>query len=202
MSQTKEEIEKRIEELEREAETLNIVQFALKTLLNSYYGALANQYCSYFDLRLATSITKGGQVSVRGTAAYVESRTNGKIPNNYTDTDSVSGDSKVTIDGKKLSIEDAFESIEGELIKVGEKEYKIPFEETLSPVYTDGKVEDKKINSIYRHLVKNKKRIRITTKSGKIVDITEDHSIMIFDGKQLISKKPLDCAVGDCLIIQ
>tara|TARA_R110000772_G_scaffold2311_6_gene7997 strand:- start:726 stop:3236 length:2511 start_codon:yes stop_codon:yes gene_type:complete len=41
------------------------MQFAKKIQLNSAYGALANQYFRWYDLRFAESITKSGQLSIR-----------------------------------------------------------------------------------------------------------------------------------------
>ncbi len=39
-------------------------QHAMKILLNSLYGALGSDKCQYFDLRLAESITKSGQLAL------------------------------------------------------------------------------------------------------------------------------------------
>jgi len=44
---------------------LNNGQMAVKILLNSLYGALANKYFRYFDMRIAEGITLSGQLSIR-----------------------------------------------------------------------------------------------------------------------------------------
>ena len=41
------------------------IQMARKIALNSAYGALANEWFRYYDIRLAESITKSGQLSIR-----------------------------------------------------------------------------------------------------------------------------------------
>jgi DNA polymerase elongation subunit (family B) len=41
------------------------IQMARKIALNSAYGALANEYFRYYDIRLAESITKSGQLAIR-----------------------------------------------------------------------------------------------------------------------------------------
>lgn len=41
------------------------IQMAIKIQLNSAYGAIGNQYCRWFDLRMATAITFGGQLAIR-----------------------------------------------------------------------------------------------------------------------------------------
>ena len=47
------------------ATQFNNKQMAAKILLNSAYGALGNQYFRFFDLKLASSITLSGQLSIR-----------------------------------------------------------------------------------------------------------------------------------------
>ncbi len=50
----------------------NNYQLAKKIQMNSLYGALANEYCRYYDYRLASAITLTGQLAIR----YVEKRIN------------------------------------------------------------------------------------------------------------------------------
>jgi DNA polymerase elongation subunit (family B) len=52
-------------ELEKEINTLNNQQMAIKILMNSLYGALGNQYFKYFDLRLAEGVTLTGQLAIQ-----------------------------------------------------------------------------------------------------------------------------------------
>ena len=52
-------------ELENEIARCHNMQLAKKIQLNSAYGALSNQYFRWFDNRLAESITKSGQLSIR-----------------------------------------------------------------------------------------------------------------------------------------
>lgn len=51
--------------LESEINQLENNQMAIKILLNSLYGALANKYFKYFDNALAESVTLTGQLSIR-----------------------------------------------------------------------------------------------------------------------------------------
>lgn len=51
--------------LEDEVQRLDNMQKALKTLLNSAYGALANKYYRWFDPNLARSITLSGQMVIK-----------------------------------------------------------------------------------------------------------------------------------------
>ena len=52
-------------ELEKEINTLENKQMALKILLNSLYGALGNQYFRYFNLRIAEGVTLSGQLAIQ-----------------------------------------------------------------------------------------------------------------------------------------
>jgi len=69
------------------ARQLDLVQYALKILLNSGYGAIANPHSRYFDIRIAEAITSNGQLCVRGIDNYIEQKKS--IKTIYCDTDSV-----------------------------------------------------------------------------------------------------------------
>lgn len=56
---------KKSSEAEANIIQLNNGQMAVKILLNSLYGALANKYFRYFDMRIAEGITLSGQLSIR-----------------------------------------------------------------------------------------------------------------------------------------
>jgi DNA polymerase elongation subunit (family B) len=50
---------------EIEYSLLKTRQLALKTLLNSLYGAMGNNYFRYYDLRIAEGVTLSGQLAIR-----------------------------------------------------------------------------------------------------------------------------------------
>ena len=52
-------------DLDKEINTLNNQQMAIKILMNSLYGALGNQWFKYFDLRLAEGVTLTGQLAIQ-----------------------------------------------------------------------------------------------------------------------------------------
>lgn len=81
---------------EDESKIYTIEEQALKVLLNSLYGALANQHCMLFDLRLAEGITLTGQTLVRWVAADMNKAINKVLGNEEqidycvaSDTDSI-----------------------------------------------------------------------------------------------------------------
>ena len=51
--------------IEREISLLDNNQMAIKIAMNSFYGALANKYFRYFDVRVAEAITVTGQLTIR-----------------------------------------------------------------------------------------------------------------------------------------
>lgn len=67
-----------------EINRLDKLQHAIKIKLNSCYGALANQYFRWFDLRLAESITVSGQLTIR----LAEKRLN-EFMNKYLNTENI-----------------------------------------------------------------------------------------------------------------
>lgn len=65
-------------------------QMALKILMNAEYGALANKYFRYFDLRLASAVTLTGQLVIQWIEQYLKENLDSKyqIEIVYQDTDS------------------------------------------------------------------------------------------------------------------
>ncbi len=74
--------------------SLDNAQMAYKILINSLYGAAANQHFKFFDVRLAESITLSGQVAIRWVGNHINKylnkvcRTENEHYLVYTDTDS------------------------------------------------------------------------------------------------------------------
>ena len=80
--------------LESEINQLHNNQMAIKILLNSLYGALANKYFKYFDNALAESVTLTGQTVIQWAEEAINQEMNKllKTSNDYViaiDTDSV-----------------------------------------------------------------------------------------------------------------
>ena len=81
-------------DLEKEISRLNNLQMALKILLNSCYGALANEHFRYYDLRIAEGITLSGQLSLRWASNKLDEFLNKALKTQnvsyviYNDTDS------------------------------------------------------------------------------------------------------------------
>ena len=87
-----EELDRRISILTSEVSRLNNIQMANKILMNSEYGALANKWFRYYDIRLASAVTVSGQLAIRWIENYLMAHPLQKKYNwevIYSDTDSV-----------------------------------------------------------------------------------------------------------------
>jgi DNA polymerase elongation subunit (family B) len=71
---------------DREAKIADLYQYTIKILLNSGYGALANNFSRYFDIRIGEAITSNGQVACKGMIKTLQDELNIKVV--YADTDS------------------------------------------------------------------------------------------------------------------
>jgi hypothetical protein len=119
-------------------------------------------------------------------------------------TDSVTGDTKVWIDGNNDTIENWFVKLSDthEINHMPDNVELLALNGSHnSPcVYQDGdlyKVCDKDVNLIYRHKTR-KKLYRLTTSTGKQITVTADHSLMILDDNgNLVVKKPTELNVND-----
>ena len=62
--------------LENQIATMNNQQMAIKILMNSLYGALANKYFRYFDQRIAEGVTMSGQRAIKHAEVAVNDEMN------------------------------------------------------------------------------------------------------------------------------
>lgn len=169
--------------------------------LNSGYGAYANKFFQFADLRISESITRSGQCAVRWMEKWLN-----KFLNEYfhtdnedyvitIDTDSVIGSSEILVNNKKIKIEDYYNSLPNIFIKNDElnKDFVKQVNNgdvTKSVNDLNGKLEDQKINYIMKHNV-NKRFYKITYNfEGNYVILTEDHSIIVYRNKEFLSIKP------------
>lgn len=111
------------------------------------------------------------------------------------DTDSCAANTIIYVNGKKMTIEDAFT-----MLKYANDDIVISMHgQEIVPIQTDHKtkafindnVVDKQMKYISRHKVK-KARYKIKSESGKEVIVTEDHSCMVIRNGVLIPIKAKD----------
>jgi DNA polymerase elongation subunit (family B) len=67
---------------------LDLKQQALKVLLNSGYGAFANEYFRYYDIKIASAITITGQLVIQWVSNWLDDKLGKYVEAVYNDTDS------------------------------------------------------------------------------------------------------------------
>ena len=122
------------------------------------------------------------------------------------DTDSTSWKSSIYVDSVKLKVQDAFNKFKYEnndtVLKLNNGQEIVPVHNhnILSYVDHDAEATYRPIKYIMRHKVYKKSRFRIKTKSGKELEVTGDHSMMIIRNNELITVKAKDILKTDKII--
>lgn len=156
-------------------------------------------------MRLGASTTATGQEVLR----HQTRKVNELLTGNYEmeggaiiggDTDSVSGDTVITVNDSPDFIENIFNDLEIKQ-KIGDKEYAFPVDNfnVLTYDYKDNKIFAAPAIAIYRHKV-SKPQWEIEDENGNIIKITNDHSCMVERDSQLIEVKPFEILDTDLLI--
>ena len=181
-----------------------ILQIALKTLINSLYGALGNKAFILINEKIAQAITGNGRYFIksfgRRIEKYLQSLKKWNKPYYiYSDTDSCVGDTLISTSLGKIKIEDLFEK-SGEIVKNENGSFVKRLDEKIlaKSMNSDFEIQDKKIIYVMKHKV-NKRMFKISV-NDKSVIITEDHSVMIKRNDNLMSVKSTEILETDNLI--
>jgi hypothetical protein len=195
--------EKRIQELEYKIAALSAKEKALKILINAEYGALGNQHFFWSDSRMAESVTSFGQLAIRWAGEAVDEFLKVFSPGDhgiYSDTDSVDPESLINVNNQSCTIGELYNNTKGILKVISTDNFvKTPYDDLYtSSVDKKGGVVKKKIEHIMAHKVK-KRMFKISTSSSFVI-VTEDHSVIIKRGTELISVKPGNILSNDKVI--
>ena len=181
-----------------------ILQIALKTLINSLYGALGNKAFILINEKIAQAITGNGRYFIksfgRRIEKYLQSLKKWNKPYYiYSDTDSCVGDTLISTSLGKIKIEDLFER-PGEIVKNENGSFVKRLDEKIlaKSMNSNFEIQDKKIIYVMKHKV-NKRMFKISV-NNKSVIITEDHSVMINRNDKLLSVKSNEILKSDELI--
>lgn len=161
--------------------TYDNLQYVYKAFGLSFYGALGETHTRFYDVRIAESVTLGGQYFNKAGAKYLESK--GYL---ILYGDSVAAERKTWIkinnEVREISFEELFDLTEKKYIS-GEKEFG-EFEdklvETWSFDFTRNIPEWQPIDCVIRHKT-DKQMYEITGIDCKTI-ITQDHSLIDQDG--------------------
>ena len=201
-----EELLKMLENAEQQAQTYHVSQLVKKVLLNSLYGALGNEHFLLYTNEMARSITLMGQCLINK-AAIEKNRFISKMlkeevvkdRRTYSDTDSVVGSTPIFVNDAKTTIEDFYETAEGEEVEniLGKyiKEFPKGKYKTLS--IDDDLTKVKEVDILHAVKHKTPKHLWKVKVDGKEVLLTEDHSIIILRDGYLMRGSVKDLREGD-----
>lgn len=202
-----EELKKKKKEAEDMANLQDVFQHSFKIFLNSVYGFTGTKYSPVFNKDLAESVTLTGQNVIKEMVQFTNKCLNkiGKTPETTGwvvagDTDSVSKDTNVTVNGRILSIEEAFNIIaeNGQIDKLeNETEIASPTKDTF---ITKSLAGMDLVKNVSRHKV-DKEIFSISIPGKDELKITEDHSIIVFRDGELVECKPSEIREGDKFIV-
>lgn len=197
-------LKKKKYDLEALAKMQDVFQHSYKIYLNSVYGFTGTQYSPVFSVDLAEAVTSTGRMTIQEMVrftnkALVKIDNGGTGIEEYTvagDTDSVNFSSIITT--KNESIGNLFN-----------RYYKFKIPETnengheilsVDNEYTYGLNGETKIKYVSRHCV-SKDKWKITIDNNE-VEMTADHSVMVYRNGEIIECKPEDIKEGDMLLIR
>lgn len=198
-----EELKKKKEEYQVKADNYNIFQLAYKTLLNSSYGAFGSVYYPLYDIDIAESTTIGGKTATKEMVNYVNKYMN-KLQNTANeefiiagDTDSVHPLTKINVNGISQTIEKAFNDVKlhGHIAKlINGTEIVFP----INDIKTTSLNGETSIVNISRHRI-TKAQWKISI-GDEFINVTGDHSIMVYRDGKIIECKPEDILDTDYLV--
>ena len=166
-------------------EKRELSSYAIKTIMNSFFGVLASPNCRYFDMKMANAITNFGQMIIKLTAKEAET-----LGYKVFYSDSVSGDTEVIIKDKENNL--SYQKINNlfkETKKIGldNKEYDLPKNLKILTLDKNGRSVFKPIRYVMRHKTK-KKMYRVWVTNLQYIDVTEDHSLIGYINKNKNNK--------------
>lgn len=203
-SRSAEELEEFIELLEAAVDHDHINQLALKILINSLYGALANKHFLLANPDMAAAITSSGRFFIQLAASNVERELQKLLPSEkpyviYGDTDSAVSTTILRINSEEITIGELFDSTDSPITVTPSGAEVKRVEGKYSLTYTpEGGVQYQPVEYVMRHKVQ--KRMYRITSGDKSVEVTCDHSLKVMRNGELIDVKPSELQKGDKIV--
>ena len=165
-------------------EKRELSSYAIKIIMNSFFGVLASPNCRFFNLKIANAITHFGQFILKLTAQEIE-----KLGYKVIYEDSVDGNTKIITKKEKIISEEKIEKLFTRTdTKTLGKEYNSKKDLEILTLDDKGNSVFKPIKYIIRHKC-NKKMYRIHFTNNWHIDVTEDHSLMGYQSLAFNNKK-------------
>lgn len=176
------------EETRKEGDEL--ARYAIKILMNSFFGVLASPNCRFFSMEMANAITKTGQHITKKAAELISEKGFEVI---YGDSVTAERPLVLLIDGviEIISISELFSRYGQFAMTRGDKEV-ISLRglgiRTLTKLPDSGESCFKPVNEIIRHFTQ-KKIFRVNQKYGE-TRCTEDHSLIVRENDSFVEIPP------------
>ena len=164
---------------------------------------MGNAFFRYYTLENARAVTLSGQYIIISVGEFVKLKLDKMFKMDYPwviyqDTDSVVGETVISVNGTKLTIADFYNSIPDNYLKKDDfnQDYVKPVSNCITPsVSSSGILKHKSISYVMKHKVE-KELFKITNSRGNSCIVTVDHSIIVKNKKtgeiSSISPKKLD----------
>jgi len=202
------------------------MQMTYKVITNAIYGAMGNAGFRFFSNELAQTITKTGRELSRIGAFMVNEYFKRMIDEKSIDVepieidpdfptkaegtlehivygDSVTGEMTVFYNGKYVSIGEMWQDLTAQntIIKDGGKDRIYPHNVTTL-TFDGDRTKESNVEYIMRHKT-NKPIYRVETENGNYVEVTSDHSVMVWDDviNGVVEKKPSELTENDVLVV-
>lgn len=191
----------------------NSKQSAIKVFLNSYYGIMGNESYILYDVDMALAVTLSAQLSIRWIIDYTKANVDPKFGYEvaYGDTDSVTGDSSITImtdNGRpcRMKISKLYDAIQNncEIISISNGRSVLKPRSEIQILSYDTKTREPVYKKIEYIMAKNNVKDLYQIKAENnpaMVEITEDHSIILDRNGLCCDIRPLHIDNNDKLII-
>jgi len=177
--------------------TYDTLQYVYKSFGLSFYGALGEKHTRFYDVRIAESVTLGGQYFNKTCAAWLEKQ--GKVIV-YGDSVTKNRRTIIKIDNEisVVSFEELYNMCDKFTHQRGKEfgEFKNNEVFTLSYNFNTKESEWKRINVVIKHKT-NKKIYRIVG-CGYSTEVTEDHSLINSSGNCF---KATECDVNSPFLV-
>ena len=202
---TDEQLLARYKVLQKEVVTFNNFQMAKKILMNALFGACGQESFRYYDPRYAEGITMTGQLFIRTVGqAITELITKMSSKEGdwsfYSDTDSVTGDTLIYVNGKKIPIAEYYDSVAAIPTTTDTGTYVKYVIDDMSYCSSDGiLLEEKRITYAMKHRVS--KQMYSLKCNDTSVTVTCDHSIMVLRDGKLVALTVDNIIDGDSLVL-
>lgn len=184
-------------------------QNGLKTLLNSGYGATASPNFRYFKTDIAEGITSTGQFIIQHIGKMLTDFFTELTNEEFewviaSDTDSVVGSTKITVNGEPTTIEEFWNSLDTEIKMTSTGGLVRQVENTKALAFNNNNIVNESVTWAMKHKVKKRMfKINVKNKEKNCFDsvvVTEDHSIMVIRDGKLIEVKPVEIEKTDFFV--